>query len=228
MNTFKYITGMLFCLLLITGCKKDTTAPYKCTTCVTTPDAVAAHDASSKGIYKGIVIGSTGTVVPLLNGITSTLTSTINWTAGQPYVGVFAGTFNGSPASINFSVGLSGGTPTVTSSNIPGHPNTVFNIIKETSTSLVECFEGRFTGTASGGTLNLMLSRAVNAWGGTAKSSSLNSSPSSIRGTINGTTLNCNCQTGTSVSATVGADEITNGTFNDGSQTGTWSARRTL
>ncbi|MEI9954995.1 MAG: hypothetical protein WDM90_01450 [Ferruginibacter sp.] len=55
---------VIFAILSITlfaGCKKsDSTnsTSYTCTTCKTAPDAKAANDGSSKGIYKGVVIGS--------------------------------------------------------------------------------------------------------------------------------------------------------------------------
>ncbi|HEX6915738.1 MAG TPA: hypothetical protein VF145_10885, partial [Chitinophagaceae bacterium] len=93
------------------ACKKDSEeAVYKCASCKTTPDAVAAHDASSKGVYKGVVIGSSGTVVfDIMNGgntITAkltidgtvvNLTATQTWVNGQPYVSAFTGTMNGQP-----------------------------------------------------------------------------------------------------------------------------------
>lgn len=222
-----------------TGCKKDKAdEPYSCTSCKTTPDAVAANDASSKGIYKGVVIGSSGTIVfdvmnagstitakLTIDGTVVNLTSTVTWTNGQPYVGNFTGTMNGQPVSINFSVGLSGTTPTVTSSNIPGHPNAVFMIVKETSTSLIECFEGTYTGTQNSNTLNLVLARSANIWGAKVKTAS--GSTSNFSGAMNGTALTCNCPSGTTINGIVTNDEI-NGTFNDSNQSGTWKARRTM
>ena len=92
----------LLAILSFSACKKsdDTAAPaYTCTTCKTTPDALAANDASSKGIYKGVVIGSSGTIiinianggttitaVMVIDGVTVNLTSAVAWVAGQPYV----------------------------------------------------------------------------------------------------------------------------------------------
>ena len=65
------LTGLLF----FTACKKsdDAAAPaYTCATCHTTPDALAANDANSKGIYKGVVIGSSGTLtINIANGGTT-------------------------------------------------------------------------------------------------------------------------------------------------------------
>lgn len=170
-------------MLFFNACKKseDTVTPpaaYKCVTCKTTPDALAANNSSSKGVYKGVMIGSTGTImfdianngntitaVLIIDGITVNLTSAVTWVSGQSYTAPFTGTLNGTTVTINFSVGLSGGTPTVTSSNIPGHPNASLNIIKETSSNLLECFEGTYSTTLpETGIFNLMLSRSLNTW----------------------------------------------------------------
>ena len=90
--------------------------------------ARAANDASSKGIYKGVVIGSSGTLtinianggatitgIMVIDGITVNLTSAVAWVAGQPYVADFTGTMSGSAVVIHFSVGVNGNTPIATS-----------------------------------------------------------------------------------------------------------------
>ena len=170
------------------ACKKsndavETPPDYTCASCKTTPDAAAANNSSSKGIYKGVIIGSSGTImfdianngntitaVMVIDGITVNLTSAVTWVAGQAYTAPFTGTLNGSSVTINFSVGLSGGTPTVTSSNIPGHPNASIDIIKETSSNLVECFQGNYTTTLpETGTFNLIILRSLNRWTGIAR-----------------------------------------------------------
>lgn len=187
-------------LLANVGCKKDskTNDPYSCTTCIKTPEANAAHDASSKGIYKGVVIGSTGVIkfniannsndisaVLIIDGVTVNLTSSVSWQSGQPYVAPFTGTLNGSPVSITFSVGLSGGTPTVTSATIPGHPNAVFNIVKEPSSALIECFEGTYNTTRpESGTFNLIVARSLGLFSGIARENGTNDLDD-IDGTVN-------------------------------------------
>ena len=119
---------LLFISVSLFSCKKDNApapAAFKCATCNTTPQALAANDASSKGIYKGTVSGSTGTIMfdifnggttitakMVLDGVTVNLTSGVTWQAGQAYVAPFTGTLNGSAVSITFSVSTSGGTPT--------------------------------------------------------------------------------------------------------------------
>ena len=152
-----FLTGMS---VVVFSCSKDDSkAPaYTCVSCHDTPDALVANDADVKGVYKGIVVGSTGTLsidiqngsstitaTMVLDGITAILTSNVATVAGQAYVAPFTGTYNGSPISITFSVGLGGATPTMVTSDIPGHPNATFQIYKETSTSLIEAFQGTYS-----------------------------------------------------------------------------------
>lgn len=191
LNGFAFLflfTGMF---LMATSCSDDDDTvpidqPYVCSTCTDTPDALAENDASINGIYKGITVGSTGTIsINIQNGsntITATLVlddvsialiSTVTVVEGEPYVAPFTGTYNGNPISITFSVGLNGETPTVVTSDIPGHPDAVFEIYKETSTSLIEAFEGEFTITGGSqtetGVFNFVLSRSLEGFSGIAK-----------------------------------------------------------
>ena len=232
-------------ILSLNACKKDSDtvdlpAAYKCVTCKTTPDAVAANNSSSKGIYKGVIIGSTGTIVfdianngsaitavMVINGVTVNLTSNVTWVAGQAYTAPFTGVMNGAPLTINFSVGISGGTPTVTSSNIPGHPDASLNIIKETSGNMVECFEGTFLTTRpETGIFNMIVLRTLNTW--TAVSRKTGSQTSNTgNGTISDNKLIDPSQNNGSI-GTLNVDGI-NGSFvsTDG-KTVTITGRRTL
>ena len=174
---------LFFFVFFLSACKKDakpSSPDYTCTTCKATPDAVAANDATSKGVYKGVVIGSTGTIMfdvlnsgntisatLVIDGVTAVLTSNISWNAGESYVAPFTGTLNGSPVTITFEVDQTGTNPIVTSSNIPGHPAAQFELAKETSTSLIESFEGTYSTTKpEKGTFNLLLSRTLLRFGG--------------------------------------------------------------
>lgn len=238
----KFMLLYAVAMISFSSCKKDNdpaTPGYTCTTCKTTPDALAANNASSKGIYKGIVVGSSGTImfdianngslitaVMILDGVTINLSSTVTWVAGQPYVANFTGVLNGSPVTINFSVGLSGGTPTINASNIPGHPNASLTVIKETSTNLIECFEGSYNTTLpETGTFNMIVLRTAGLFGGVArKTGTLDIDE--FDGTINNNQLYGAGQPGTI--GTINGDQIT-GTFIDGNnKTVTITARRTL
>jgi hypothetical protein len=227
-------------LFMTPSCKKDSKeSSYTCTTCVTAAQAVAANDASSKGIYKGVFIGSSGiisfdvmnngttiTAKMVIDGITVNLSSSITWVAGQAYVAPFTGTYNGSPVSITFSVNANGGSPVVTTSSIPGHPSADFSIAKETSNSLIEGFEGTYhTSAPKDGTFNLLLSRVARVWGAEARDNGTTTS-NSAGGTI--TTDSKIVETNGTVMGTLTSDEI-NGSFTDGGgKTVTITAKRTL
>ena len=229
----------------LNACKKnndtvDTPTAYTCVNCKTTPDAAASNNSSSKGIYKGVVIGSTGTIifdiannstaitaVMLIDGVTVNLTSTVTWVLGQAYTAPFTGTLNGSTVTINFSVGLSGGTPIVASSNIPGHPNASIDIIKETSSNLVECFQGNYSTTLpETGTFNLIILRSLNRWTGIARKTG---SITSNTGT--GNIINNKLIDSTQNNQAIGILNIdaVNGNFVDGNgRTVTLTGKRTL
>ncbi len=159
---------------LYQGCKKDNNEDDDkdtCTTCATTPEAKAAYNNSSAGVYKGIVTGSSGTLVfyvgnenneikALLafDGKSAVLTSQSfgNWTPGEAIEGaVFTGTLNNQTVQATFSVSSQGLNPSVTLS-IPGH-NIYVAMFKETSEILVKSFEGTYAGDEEG-TLNILFS----------------------------------------------------------------------
>lgn len=239
---FLMLAVVLFGISIITfSCSKsDSSTPYTCSTCHSAPDALAANDASAKGIYKGIEVGSSGTLsiniqngsstitgTLVLDGITAALTSSVTYNAGQAYLAPFTGTYNGSAVTITFSVGLGGGTPTVVSSNIPGHPNATFTLYKETSTSLIEAFEGTYSKTGETGVLNLLLSRGLNLWGGVALNNAAGSTASDVNGTINANNQLIVTSNGANI-GTISGDEI-HGTFQgSNNETITVTAHRTL
>lgn len=186
----KLTTGCLFLTLVFAACKKDDNkgkdndpGSYKCQTCPDTPEAAAENDNKSKGIYKGIVIGSSGTIkfniannnsditaTLVIDGNTIVLTSTITWADNEPYVAPFVGEYNGQPVVIHFKVENDGTQPVITAAEIPGHPNAVFTIVKETSNALIEGYEGTYSKSNSEkGTFNIILSKTLGKWGGIAR-----------------------------------------------------------
>ncbi len=240
----KFYSVILLCFtafLLSTGCKKDDnkkTDPYKCTSCVATPEAKASNDASSKGVYKGVVIGSTGTIkFDVLNSGTTIkahltidgtlveLTSAIEWNGNSSYLAPFKGTLNGQQVTITFSVGSNGSEPSIVSSNIPGHPNAEFVLVKETSSALIECYEGTYhTTKPQDGTFNIILSRSLGLWGGIARENG-KTETDDIEGVIVNNKL---MQDGRTVVGTISNDEI-NGSFKDSDgKTVTVTGKRTL
>jgi len=221
--------------------KKSSSTPaptYSCASCNTTPEAVAANDGSSKGIYKGVIVGSSGTIkfdimnhdstikaYLVIDGVHDTLTASVSWSGTGSYVSPFTGTFNGQPISITLSIDASGGNPVVTAMNIPGHPGAQLSLSKETSTDLIKCYEGvaRKNGSTDTTTFNIILSTKLGKWG------VVTAGGSSSGGTFSGNTFTINDGKGTTGSATLSGDNIINGTWaNNKSESGTWSGKRTL
>ena len=242
MKTVKKLFLPALCMAMsFISCSKDdskSTPAYACATCHDTPDALAVNDASVMGIYKGIVVGSTGTIsiniqngsntitgTMVLDGTTVLLTSNVTVVDGQSYVAPFTGTYNGSPISITFSVGLGGATPTVVTSDIPGHPTAIFEIYKETSTSLIEAFQGTYSKPGESGVFNIVLSRALAKWGGVAKENG-GTENNEVSGTINASNQLIE-ENGTNM-ATISGD-VMSGSFSDGNgATITINGTRTL
>lgn len=178
------VLPVLFTALFLNSCSKDSSddPEYVCTTCNDTPQGVAANDVSAKGLYKGVVVGSTGTIsidiqngsstitaTMVLDGVTVNLTSNVSVVNGETYIAPFTGMMNGSPVTLTFRVGAGGEQPTMISSDIPGHPNAQFILAKETSTSLIEAFVGTYSAGNDTGTFNVVLSTALSKWGYIAK-----------------------------------------------------------
>ncbi|AWI26258.1 hypothetical protein [Flavobacterium pallidum] len=187
MKTFKktlWMLPVLFAGVFLSSCSKDSDSDpaYVCTTCNDTPQGIAANDMSAKGLYKGIVVGSTGTIsidiqngsntitgVMVLDGVTVNLISNVSVVNGETYIAPFTGMMNGSAVTLTFQVGAGGEQPTMVSADIPGHPNATFILAKETSTSLIEAFVGTYTAGSDSGTFNVVLSTSLAKWGYIAK-----------------------------------------------------------
>ncbi len=232
---------LIFGVNVITlSCSSESSSEYTCATCNNTPDALAANDASTKGIYKGVVVGSSGTLsinilngsntitaTMVLDGISAVLTSSVAYVDGQAYTAPFTGTYNGTPVTINFSVAIGGGQPTVVTSNIPGHPTASFVLYKETSTSLIEAFEGTYSKTGQSGVFNILLSRALNKWGGLALNNVAGSTADEIDGTINASNQLIVTENSV-IFGTITGDEIHGSFLDSNGTTITISGNRTL
>ncbi len=215
----------ILCFSVSSCSKDDSSSAYTCQSCHDTPDALVANDGSVEGIYKGIIVGSTGTIAiniqngsstitatMVLDGISSVLTSNVSVVAGQTYVAPFTGTYNGTAITLHLTVGLGGTLPTMTSSDIPGHANAVFEIYKETSTSLIEAFQGTYSKPGENGTFNILASRGLAIWGGIAKPDD-SSETNDASGTINSS--NQLVEDNGTILATINGD-VLSGSFIDG------------
>jgi hypothetical protein len=226
--------------LVLTRCSDDE-SPYKCTSCVNAPEALAANDHSGKGIYKGIVIGSSGqikididndgdgeiTMTLQIDNQTFNLSTEATYNPDFGFQGVFYGTMNtANDVVITFWSSANGLDYGVVSAVIPGHDNVSIVVVKELSTALVKVFEGTFSG-SSQGTLNLVIvddewHALVRPADGTANDET------ELEGDVEGNTLVCDC-TNLQVSGTVSGDAIS-GQWSSptSSESGTWKAKRTL
>jgi hypothetical protein len=159
------LIAILF-ISLLAACGDDT-APYKCTECTDSPEANAAYDNTGQGIYKGVLIGSSGTIkfdianngttitaVIVIDGKSVTLTASGTYLPASGFQGGFSGTLDGGTIVIPFNVSNTG-TVTIGTPTIPGHPDVIFGIYKEKSNQIVQAFEGTYTG-GDGGTFNLV------------------------------------------------------------------------
>jgi hypothetical protein len=178
MKILKTITFLLTVACLTNGCKKSATTAASTSGLVTTPEALAVNNTVSQGIYKGVVVGSTGTIrfdianngatitaVMIIDGITVNLTSPTAPVTGKPYSAVFTGSLSGSAVTFTFSVDASGHNPAITAISIPGHPAATFLINKETSTSLIEAFLGTYSTTKGvTGTFDMVISVTDGTW----------------------------------------------------------------
>lgn len=156
----KFALLALMAMFVFSGCSDDD-GEYKCSDCANHPEALAANDDSGKGIYKGVLIGSSGTIkfdidnqgdgnytaVLTIDGDEFELTST--GTFGE---GGFEGCFVNEAAEISicFYVSADGSEWDLGEINIPLHDDVIITLYKEFSNQLVEVFEGTYDGDASG------------------------------------------------------------------------------
>ena len=122
------------------------------------PTAKAAYDYSNYGYYKGVFVGSTGIIVVNIyndnslsahfkvDGVDYNFTTTQTVQQG---VGTILNFVSGNN-SFTFTVDGNGARPTITNLVMSGHPNAAVLFAKETSTSLVKCYEGTYTGDEGG------------------------------------------------------------------------------
>lgn len=238
-----YAALLVLFLVIFASCKKTKKIKeetYVCTSCSQTPEGVVANDNSSKGIYKGVIIGSSGTIkfdiantssnaisaILVIDGVTVNLTTTYTWSAGGISTAPFKGTLNGQEVIINFSVGANGTGATILSATIPGHLNAVFSLAKETSTALARCYEGTYTTSANeSGTFNIIVSTLLKGWTGKSRKNG-QTNATDISGSYVNDKLYWGSGTNTEI-ATITGDNFS-GTFNDGSSNVTVKGKRTL
>jgi len=221
-----------FSLIAISSCSKKEDNSDKETEA---PTAKAEFDNSNCGIYKGVFVGSSGIIIININndntiaatltvdGVTTHFTTTQTVQQGE----ATSVDFTSSSNSFTFSVDANGANPVVTNINFNGHPSAAIVVVKETSTMLVKCYEGTFTGTDEG-TFNVIVSnKSVR---GLAFSDTYN-----ITYSVTGTVLNNQITTsgstgsGASFSGSISGDKVLGSWDNSiTDDSGSWSGKRTL
>lgn len=224
------IVMLLALLCILSACKKETNKPEL----VVNAEAKAEHNGKSGGVYKGVLIGSTGTikivlqdgkleVIVTIDGETRTLTTTglTGWTSGQSITQV---DFSNGNWSVKFSVDGNGNNPRIVP-NIAGHIGMVVLIVKESSTQVIKLYEGRFNGTG--------VSPSYNHWNFISNANHLygiHSDGVGVKefvGQINGVNLNGLTSAGASFSGSFNG-ELVSGEWQGVGVAGTWQGERKL
>lgn len=154
---------MAACAISFFACHKSYTSepiPDPDTGLPTTPETKPQYNNTSFGVYKGVVVGSTGTIVFRINNgdnlvkgyltiddVKDTLSTTQTLVPGQPILDAL---FTGRISSMTLSVHADGSNASLSNISIVGHDNVAIVIIHENSDAQVFCYEGTYTGYYSG------------------------------------------------------------------------------
>ena len=233
-NVLLFISALLMFGLFITGCSKDK-ATVPVSVFRTKAEAKAIHDNKSGGIYKGVLIGSSGIVrivlqdglmqvIMTVDGVTRTLSTTAlsTWTSGQLIQNV---TFDNGNWSASFSVAADGSNPQLIP-NIPGHLNMIIAVVKESSAHLIKLYEGSFSGPG--------ITSPQNRWNFISNDSLVygirsdgSGGVEDVNGTQTGNAVSGDAGSGVSFSGTFFGKNVT-GIWQDNSDNGTWVGVRKL
>ncbi len=158
MKRMVFVLGVI--LFVISCSKTDNSFYVSPENFPTAAETKSAYNNTSFGVYKGVVIGSSGTIVirvnngdNIINAVlnidkeTDTLTATQTLTAGQPIVNL---PLTGRISSMKLSANADGSNATLTDIRINGHSSVAGLIVHENSDLQVQCFEGKFSGSLSG------------------------------------------------------------------------------
>jgi hypothetical protein len=188
----------------------------------------AQYDRSALGLYRGVIVGSSGWIeINILNdavsasskvnidGKTEIQTSSYAFVDGQA---VSRAAFTGETVNFEFSVDADGQNPAVNVITIAGHDNVVASVRKETSSTPSQAYEGTVTDPQNGsGVFNIV--RAGSTFAGIGKGQH-------VSGTVD---ANGNLTGSGSWTQPAGDDDATirvtltvNGKFSGSTVSGTW------
>jgi len=222
--------------LIVASCGDDEDTAYKCKSCVDTPEASAANDASGQGIYKGLVVGSSGTIkfdinnsgtysaTLELDGETYELTTEDTYNSEGGFYGCFYGTMSTTDdIEICFYASFNGSSYYVEYIDIPGHPDATIEVYKEYSDALVAVYEGEFSGD-SNGVFNMIVQDGE--WEVLARENS-SDYDSYFYGTESNGTMTCQGCQEVEITGKINNDEAS-GKWSAGTDNGSWKGKRTL
>ncbi|UOK42703.1 MULTISPECIES: hypothetical protein [Flavobacterium] len=160
----KKITLLLIFSLTFLSCSNDNNSNSASTSpddkLSTGPEAKDEYDTSNYGVYKGIFVGSSGTIYVniynngsisakmVINNVTyNNFTTSETVSEGQPIVGL---TFTNGSSSFDFNVDADGQNPFLNNLKISGQQKPFAQILKEYSFEQIKCYLGTFNGDKSG------------------------------------------------------------------------------
>ena len=240
----------LLAMFIFSGCgDDDEKSAYKCSSCVDSPEALAANDNSGKGIYKGVVIGSSGTLkinmdndgtgisaILVLDGEEIELETESTYNSEAGFEGYFYNDNNTETENddyeIGFYVNASGTSLGLFGISFPSpHDEVTIAVVKETSDALIMAFEGTFSGDEDG-TWNLVMTvddDGNGMWAGIGRPSDGDSNDEAyFEGGVQDFTLVGGDDDGLVVTGTIDGDNI-KGTWDvDDGGSGNWKGKRTL
>jgi len=200
------------------------------------PIALSQYDNSNYGIYKGVFVGSSGTILVNLNnngvisvsltidGVNYPFTSTESITENEQTETTFTYQNN----SFSFTVNADGSNPLITNVSIDGHPNASIIVVKENSSYVAQLYEGSYEGIDQNndqGTFNaIVFNGAVYI----LSKSSVYGSSSYASGSVDGNLVSGASSLGTIFSGNIENDEVMNGTWKitQTNEKGIWSLTR--
>lgn len=226
----KLLLSLLACASLL-SCSNDDNDDNNLSN---SPTATASYDSKNYGIYKGVFVGSTGTIVINLKNNGSTLSATLV-IDGVTYVYtsqdvVTEGastdiTFTHNNDYFDFTVNANGTNPTVSNIHISGHPEAAINVGKEESDAQVYCYVGTFIEDGiTGGTWNLII--YGNKVTGMVLPNDGQVLPF-IVGTISNNTITASIPDTATITGTLSGNNIT-GNWVSSTGSGTWKSTRKL
>ncbi len=232
-STMRILLSVLVfaCMLVPAGCGGDDGGAYVCETCSDTPEALPADDHRPTGIYKGVVTGgdntgtvrvdissdeTTGKLQLVVDGKPRTATSFSIDQQGDSTVY----TFTGDGFTVVLVVAADG---TVGSVTVTVDGTTLdATLAKETSESLVQAFEGTWSGQDFSGTWNFV------AAGGALSGTFDGSDSGAFVGTASEGRIELTLPEGGPLGVGSQSGDSVQGTFEKSGVSGTWMGLRRL